>query len=201
KSGTNTPHGSVFWYNRNDAFDSPNSFDISKSALSQNQFGGSLGAPIVRNRTFIFGSYEGYRLKSGINFVEAAPSAAAFARAVPAVAPLFDAFRASRAVVLSGASTNPDFDILQLQDNAKVNEDSLSVRLDQKMTPDWTLYGRYFQDEGTNDQPEGITGRRSHITDTPRNAIIALQGILSPTILNELKFGYNAAPSVIAGSA
>src|SRR5262249_23340838 len=77
KSGTNTPHGSVFWYNRNDAFDSPNSFDISKSALSQNQFGGSLGAPIVRNRTFIFASCECYRLKSGINFVESAPSAAA----------------------------------------------------------------------------------------------------------------------------
>jgi Carboxypeptidase regulatory-like domain len=61
KSGTNTPHGSAFWYNRNDAFDSPNYFDLTKSELSQNQFGGSVGAPLVKNRTFIFGSYEGYR--------------------------------------------------------------------------------------------------------------------------------------------
>jgi hypothetical protein len=201
KSGTNNIHGSVFWYNRNDSFDSPNYFDISKSQLSQNQFGGSVGLPLVKNKTFLFGSYEGYRLKSGINFVEAAPSQAAFARAVPAVQPLFDAFRDPRAVLLAGASTNADYDILQLQDNAKVNEDSFSVRLDQKLTPDWSVYGRFFQDDGTNDQPEGITGRRSHITDKPRNAVFALQGILSPTMLNELKVGYNAAPSAIAGSA
>jgi hypothetical protein len=201
KSGTNNVHGSVFEYNRNDSFDSPNYFDITKSPLSQNQFGGSVGAPLMKNRTFIFGSYEGYRLKSGINFVEAAPSAAAFARAVPAVQPLFNAFRAPNAVLLPGASTNADYDILQLQENAKVNEDAFSVRLDQKLSANWSVYGRYFQDKGTNDQPEGITGRRSHITDEPRNGVVALQGILSPTMLNELKFGYNSANSAIAGSA
>src|SRR5215216_6479612 len=64
KSGTNNVHGSAFEYYRNDRFDSPNYFDLSKSPLSQNQFGGSAGLPLRKDRTFLFGSYEGYRLTS-----------------------------------------------------------------------------------------------------------------------------------------
>ena len=60
--------------------------ELPKSPLKQNQFGGSIGGPIVKDRAFFFGSYEGYRLDAGKNFVEAVPSAAAWARAVPAVA-------------------------------------------------------------------------------------------------------------------
>ena len=63
----------------------------------------------------------------------------------------------------------------------------------------WSVYGRYFRDQGTNEQPEGVTGRRSHIEANPSNAIVALQGILSSSMLNELKFGYNAAPTSIDG--
>jgi hypothetical protein len=201
KSGSNNVHGSAFWYNRNDAFDAPNAFDISKSDLSQNQFGGSVGAPLIKDKTFIFGSYEGYRLKSGINLVEAAPSAAAFARAVPAVRPLYDAFRGPGTVVLPGASTNPDYDILQLQEDTTVNEDAFNVRLDHKINQNWSMYGRYFQDDGENTTPEGVTGRVATFSAKPRNGIVALQGIVSSSMVNELKVGYNSADTVIAGTA
>src|SRR5206468_3633563 len=116
-----------------------------------------------------FASYEGYRLDSGINFVEAAPSALGFQRAVSAVSPLYDAFRGPGAVVLPGASTNPDWDILQLQALSHVKEDSFNVRVDHKLSANWFLYGRYFHDQGTNDQPEGVTGRTSHIMANPSN--------------------------------
>ncbi len=201
KSGSNKVHGSAFAYRRDDAFDAKNYFDLAKSPLSLHQFGGSIGAPIARDRTFLFFSYEGYRLDSGINVVEAAPSAAAFQRAVPAVQPLFDAFRGPGAVVLPGASSNPDWDILQLQANANVKEDSLNVRVDHKLSTNWTVYGRYFHDQGTNDQPEGVTGRTSHITANPSNGLVAVQGILSSSMLNEVKFGYNGAPTRIQGIA
>ena len=69
KSGSNEIHGSVFEYHRGEDFDSRNYFDLAKSPLKLNQFGASVGAPIVRDRTFVFGSYEGYRLDAGINFV------------------------------------------------------------------------------------------------------------------------------------
>ncbi len=201
KSGSNQAHGSLFEYHRGDEFDSRNYFDIAKSPLKLNQFGASVGAPLVKDRTFVFGSYEGYRLDAGINFVEAAPSAAAFTRGVDAVKPLFEAFRGPGAVVLEGKSTNPDFDILQLQSTSTVKEDSFNLRVDQKLNTNWSVYGRYFRDQGTNEQPEGVTGRRSHIEANPSNGIVALQGVLSTMMLNELKFGYNAAPTSIDGIA
>jgi hypothetical protein len=201
KSGSNAVHGSVFEYHRGDQFDSRNYFDLNKSALKLNQFGGSIGAPIVRDRTFLFASYEGYRLDSAINFVEAAPSALAFQRAVPAVQPLFNAFRGPGAVVLPGASTNPDFDILQLQALSNVQEDAFSARVDHKFSTNWSMYARYFRDKGTNDQPEGVTGRRSLIDAKPANAIVSLQGVLGSSMLNELKVGYNAADTSINGVA
>ncbi len=86
KSGSNLWRGSLFEYYRDDALDAPNYFDstrnadgsviqeLPKSKLNQHQFGGSFGGPIVRDKVFFFGSYEGYRLDAGVNFVEAAPS-------------------------------------------------------------------------------------------------------------------------------
>ena len=70
KGGTNTFHGDVFEYFRNDILDAtPYEFGagIPKAELRQNQFGGSLGGPIVKNRTFFFFSYEGYRQATGTN--------------------------------------------------------------------------------------------------------------------------------------
>ncbi len=201
KSGTNDFHGSLFEYHRGDELDSKNFFDLQKGELKLNQFGGSIGGPIKRDRTFIFGSYEGYRLRSGVNFVEAVPSAAAAARAVPAVRPLLDAFMGPGAVILPGASANPDFDIAQLQGLSTVDEDAFSVRLDHKVNQNWSLYGRYFHDDGSNFAPEGVTGRTAQLESRPSNAVVALQGVLSSSMLNEIKVGYNKADTEINGLA
>jgi len=63
KSGTNTFHGSLFEYLRNDVFDARNYFAATgrKPELRQNQFGGSVGGPIQKDKTFFFGDYEGFR--------------------------------------------------------------------------------------------------------------------------------------------
>src|SRR4029450_529606 len=92
--------GGVFEYLRSDKLDSRNYFDSLRNAdgsiqsegpespLKLNQFGGSFGGPIAKNRAFFFGSYEGYRLDAGLNFIEAVPSDLAWSRAGPAVAVL-----------------------------------------------------------------------------------------------------------------
>ncbi len=201
KSGSNQAHGAAFGYFRDDRFDSKNAFDLQKSPLTLQQFGGSLGGPLARDRAFFFGSYEGYRLKSGINFIEAVPSATAFSRAVPAIAPLYDAFRGPGSVVLPGASANPDFDILQLQSNANVNEDSFGGRLDVRLTSNWSAYGRFFRDSGENDQPEGVTGRRAFTSARPSNGVFVLQGIIGGSRVNEIKVGYNSASTQVNGVA
>jgi carboxypeptidase family protein len=205
KSGANNVHGAVFEYLRNQRLDAPNYFDttagLPKSLLQQNQFGGSIGGPIAKNKAFFFGSYEGYRLKAGINVVEAVPSAAAWARAVPAIAPLRAGFLAPGAVILSGKSTNPDFDIAQLQTPQTVNEDSFSGRFDFRLSNQWSSYVRVFHDQGVSDAPDNIAGRVIHTTANPTNAVFNLQGILSDRTTNEFKLGYNAAPTQLFGVA
>ncbi len=80
KSGTNQVHGGVFEYLRNDALDARNYFDPAsngpKAPLHRNQFGAFIGGPIIKNRTFIFGDYQGSRLhEAGID-ISTVPTAA-----------------------------------------------------------------------------------------------------------------------------
>ncbi len=80
KSGTNNLHGSVFEFHRNDAFDANNFFNNragrAKPDFRQNQFGGTLGGPVSRNRTFFFGDYQGHRETQGQTFLSTVPSVA-----------------------------------------------------------------------------------------------------------------------------
>jgi hypothetical protein len=77
KSGTNQLHGSVYEFFRNDALDARNYFNtgpFAKSALRLNQFGGTLGGPIIKNRTFFFADYEGFRRRAGITRITNVPT-------------------------------------------------------------------------------------------------------------------------------
>jgi hypothetical protein len=193
KSGSNGFHGSIFEYLRNDALDARNTFDMTKPALRMNQFGGSIGGPIIKNKAFFFGSYEGYRLRSGVNFIEAVPSAFAKSNAVAAVQPLFDAFRDPAAVVLPGASTDPNFDIVQLLTKNIVDENSASMRLDYNLNTNNKIYVRFFRDQATTTQPQSVSGRILKIRTTPQNGVLSWQSIISPTKINEVKIGFNEA--------
>lgn len=63
KSGTNGFHGSAFWFHRDQTLDALPFFATSQSSFSRNQFGGSVGGPIIKNKLFFFGDYQGLRLK------------------------------------------------------------------------------------------------------------------------------------------
>ena len=65
KSGTNEFHGSAFEFYRNDRFDERDYFATVDPILNQHQFGGSLGGPVVSNRTFFFGDYERFDSERG----------------------------------------------------------------------------------------------------------------------------------------
>jgi hypothetical protein len=119
KSGSNKFHGSIFEYIRNDALDAANFFDNVigvKSKLRLNQFGGSIGGPIIKNKAFFFFSYEGYRLRGGINSIEAVPGNASRICAAPlgsgsiacnaTTAALIPAFRAPDVAVLRVGRTS-----------------------------------------------------------------------------------------------
>ena len=214
KSGSNAFHGSLFEYIRNDTLDAANFFDNiigQKAPLRLNQFGGSIGGPIVKDKVFFFFSYEGYRLRAGVNSIEAVPGSASRLCAAPfgtgsincnaTSVSLLPAFRSPDAAIIATGSGTNLFDVAQLQANSSVNENSAALRLDYKLNNKHSAYFRFFRDQGSNDQPEGVTGRRVAIKAVPQNGVAAVQSLLTPTLLNEFKFGYNSAYTRINGQA
>src|SRR5262249_50255741 len=112
---------------------------------------------------------------------------------------LIPAFRASDVVVLR---TGPDlFDTVQRQATNVVDENSVAVRFDYRFNQKHSAYFRFFRDQGKNDQPEGVTGRRVLIRSVPQNGVLALQSVLTTNLLNEFKIGYNGALTRINGVA
>jgi hypothetical protein len=75
KSGTNQFHGDVYEFVRNEKFDATNAFDeFGKQPYKQNQFGATLGGPIIKNRTFFFGDYEGLRVRQATPILNVIPT-------------------------------------------------------------------------------------------------------------------------------
>jgi hypothetical protein len=78
KSGANAVHGSAFEFLRNDAFDANNFFNNragrAKPDFKQNQYGGTLGGPIFKGKTFFFGDYQGLRIKAGQTYLSTVPT-------------------------------------------------------------------------------------------------------------------------------
>ncbi|MGA8439745.1 MAG: TonB-dependent receptor [Candidatus Sulfotelmatobacter sp.] len=77
KSGTNDFHGDLYEFIRNEKLDARNAFDeFGRQPYKQNQFGATLGGPIIKNRTFFFGDYEGLRVRQATPFLELIPTPA-----------------------------------------------------------------------------------------------------------------------------
>ncbi len=218
KSGGNQFHGSAFEYLRRDGLDARNFFDnispgIPKSKLQLDQFGGSVGGPIIKDKLFFFGSFEKYRGRFGLNIVEAAPSLSLAAPGAlipgtanpvnPAIQPFITGFRSPNAVVVPGGSAVNGFDVVQLTDMERTDEKAYAGRLDYQVNSLNKFYLRFFRDEGKDIAPEGVSGRVITISAIPQNGIAGLQSILRKdgSLINEFKFGYNGAKTRINGSA
>src|SRR5262249_36130110 len=204
KSGGNRFHGSAFEYLRNDKFDSRNFFDRDfKSPLRLNQFGFSLGGPIVKDKFFFFGSYEGYRVRSGINIVEQVPKLSQCATATSAVIQNLcaNAFLSPQGTRFVNPDPTSGFDFGQLLGSNSVNEDSGSMRLDYRANDKNSFYVRYFRDQGDNSQPQNVTGARASFTYVPQNAVGAWQTTIGSNKINEFKFGYNGVLTRVNGSS
>jgi hypothetical protein len=103
KSGTNSFHGSVYEFLRNNALDARNFFELKSAApFRRNQFGASVGGPVKENKSFFF-NYEGLRKHLDQTFQAFVPTLAARAQAVPSVKPIVDLYPAPT-TDLGGAS-------------------------------------------------------------------------------------------------
>jgi outer membrane receptor protein involved in Fe transport len=149
KSGTNRFHGVAFDYLRNDIFDARNYFDnppLIKPPLRQNDFGGVLGGPIIKNKTFFFFSYEGLRLRlpqtaQGVFFTGSARAAVA-----PVYRPIINALPVSTGPPIDPTCdniTNPCLANLTAAYSNPSNINATSIRVDHSLTSKISLFARY----------------------------------------------------------
>ena len=146
RSGTNQIHGTMFEYFRNDVLDAGNWFNgytntpaLPKAKERQNDFGGVIGGPIFKDKTFFFFSYEGSRLRQPATVQSLVPDTASRAAAVgTAVQPLVDLFPLPTGAEVGGGIAEA---------NATVSNPSTlnaySLRIDHNLKKNWMLFARY----------------------------------------------------------
>ncbi len=208
KSGTNDFHGSAFEYFRNSALDARNFFNTVPSAQNpfhNNDFGGSLGGPIVKNRTFFFLSYEGEREDGGIASLSHVPTQQDIATAL--ASPELASLGGESPVMANLLARNPwpspnmpmDGNGNNLQSDTLFSNriDSLIAKVDQHFAKGDVLTGRYYFGDSDQSFPFAIVGGGvlpGYNTVTPTRVQLASASythIVTPRLLLEFRAGYN----------
>ena len=190
RSGTNSFHGETFEFIRNDALDARNFFDgVKPPPFKRNQFGGALGGPILKDRTFFFFSYEGLRQRQGLSLNSNVLSADQRARVTdPVVRKLLDMIPAPNSTVgggpgFVGAATAP------------VNIDQWTGDVTHLLGANDRLHGYYaFQrDERGEPNLQGNTLPGFGDTRKSHRQIMTLNEThtFGPRLVNEARFGFN----------
>src|SRR5579871_1048489 len=201
-SGTNQLHGDVFEFFRNNVFDATQPVPYPPSPrqpLRLNQFGGSLGGPIVRDKTFFFVAYEGYRQRWGFPLQGFVPSEAFRAQVAadsPVLVPILNAYPHSDLI----NPKDPNSAVFASEGTQVVNENSGMIRLDQRFSQKTTAFVRFNIDRAVNTQPLASSGQyledQQQLTSAPINGGIELLHLFSPNLINEAKFGFNRGTAI-----
>jgi hypothetical protein len=195
KTGTNSYHGNAYEYVRNQIFDSRSPFDGSNiPPFRMNQFGASLGGPVIKNRFFFFMNYEGLQQTLASTYVSQIPSLSYASQVIatsPALAPLIGAFGSFTAA--QRVSLGANVDQVSAAKSALTQENSGLIRMDYRFSDKSTAYFRYNTDNSNADTPSDAIGGHGLVTDVTQNMVLQYQTILSPTLVNEAKFGVNRA--------
>jgi hypothetical protein len=194
RSGSNRLHGTAFDYFRNDILDANNWFanqkGLPKPEERQNDFGGTLSGPMVKDRTFFFFSYEGLRLRLPQTAVTTVPDLSARQSAAASMQPFLNAFPLPNGPDDAATGT--------AQFNSSYSNaatiDAYSLRVDHKLSDGWSLFGRY------NYSPSEILSRGAggdtlnqlrSASITAQTATFGATWTLSPTTLNDVRFNYS----------
>lgn len=191
KGGTNEFHGGVFEFFRNDHMDARNPFDTSKQPFRLNQFGGNIGGPIVKDRTFFFANFEGMRQRLAETLRADVPSAAFRAKATnPGVQTILNAYPLGTI-----RTSNADIDRYEANRSDSWREDSGTLRVDHRFNDNNSMWARFNTDNGVVDEPvSALEGDRETSYLRPTHFVLTYQRIFSPTVINEWKAGINRAP-------
>jgi hypothetical protein len=207
KSGTNDLHGSSYYYMRNSALDAKNFFDAPDEPIPpfrRYQFGGSLGGPILQNRLFLFGNYEGLRQSLGVTNTLRVPSANARKGLLadpndpdklrqvvinPASVVWLTAFPEAN----SPRTFGPDIGEAIVVTSEPTREDYAAIRLDYVFPAGDSVSARYTLDDSLLRSPNPANIPGSSVVDNARNqyATIQYNHLITSQLINVARFGAN----------
>ncbi len=225
RSGTNQFHGTAFDYLRNDVFDASDWFNgytnnppLPKAKERQNDFGGTLGGPILKNRTFFFFSYEGLRLRlpqTTLTFVPDAsftPGGTTNSRqsAIPALQPYLNAFplpNRNSPEILCDPNTDPLCPPSGQSGSAAFNAsfsnpatlDAYSLRVDHKLSDKLNVFGRYdYSPSELTQRGAGAAAALSSVAPTritTQTGTVGITWAISTLAANDFRFNYSSTNS------
>jgi hypothetical protein len=221
RSGTKAFHGDVYEFLRNSALDARNFFDGKIPPFKRNQFGGSAGGPIQKDRMFIFGDYEGLRQSLGVTTVDTVPSATARAGTIhydpagqppsgctvtvpgtctvtidPSVARFMNAFYPLPNGPLLG---NGDTGIYSFAGQEITNENYFTFKVDRKFSGKDTLSATYMRDNSKTVQPDNFNELLSNTVSRRQVVTLHEQHLFSATFVNAARLGFSRSVGVIGG--
>jgi len=190
-SGGNQFNGSLFEYFRNSDFDARSPFDRTHGPLPfhLNQFGGTFGGPIQKNKTFFFMDYEEIQQvqdQTLIGFVPNAQARSLVLSQSPALEPIVNAYPLGNGPI-SSTGVEQRTGAGRLTDT----EYSETIRLDHRFSDATTAYARFSYDDAQTIAPLGVLTDRQLSSEKPLNGLFELLHVFSPTLVNEFKFGTN----------
>ncbi len=191
KSGTNQFHGTGFFFDRDSVFDARNYFDGPTIApFRRIQFGGSGGGPIIKNKTFIFANYEGFRQSLSSSGTIHVPDAASRAAAVPAIQPYLALWPVAPA---SAPDNGAGVQTMNVNVKTIANENYFITRLDHKISTVDTLAGSYFIDSGPQSQADPLGNTVHQVFSRRQMGSFEETHVFGPSVVNTFRAGLNRA--------
>ncbi len=214
-SGTNAIHGSAYEFARNSFFDARNYFDQARiPEFQRNDFGGSLGGPLRKNKLFLFANYEGYRQNLGLSDVTLVPDNQARAgflpnaagvetkvTLAPAVVPLLNLWPVQNGPeLLDGNGHLTGIGEAFSSPTQHIREEFGTARLDSNLSSRDLLFGAYTVDDSTANTP--TQNPLSLIDESLREQVTSLQEqhVVNAHLLNTARFGFSRASFYFLGS-
>jgi len=207
RSGTNKFHGDAYEFLRNSALDARNYFDgVNIPPFKRNQFGAAAGGPIIKDRTFIFGDYEGIRQSLGTTNDIVVPSNSAWqgfictfnastGRTCPATPMAVDpaALKYRSLFPSPNGTISPDGNSghFLFPSQQVVNEDFFTVRADHTLSSKDSLFSTYLFDNAPFTQPDSFDNVLQGSATRRQAVILEESHIFSPTLLNTFRLGVN----------
>lgn len=192
-SGGNELHGSVYEFLRNSALDARNFFDFGNiPEFQRNNFGAALGGPIRKDKSFLFGNYEGFRQNLGLSDVTLVPDNASRASGVASVQPLLALWPVANGPEILTSADAPS-GIAEAFSNPvqHIGEDYGTTRFDQVFSQKDSASATYTIDDSRADSPTGNPITRADVFLREQVVSIHETHIFSPTFLNEATAGFS----------